>query len=149
MPYWKGALITVTLFLSFQAPVYAADATLRWDANTEADLAWYKVYYKTGSSGGPYDNTINVGNVTTYSLHGLTDGITYYFVVSAYDTEGLESNYSNEVSTDTVAISGESRGCDGGCLVATAAFGSKLGKIIFDRLKPLHNLSKTLNGDLP
>jgi hypothetical protein len=78
--------------------------TLEWDANTAPDLAGYRVYYKTGSSGEPYNGTgategdspVDIGNVTTYMLHGLAEDVTYFFVVTAYDTEGLESDYSNE-----------------------------------------------------
>ncbi len=81
--------------------------TLEWDANTETDLAGYKMYYKVGPSGGaPYDGTGAVegdspidivGNVATFTFSNLLSG-TYWFVVSAYDTEGLESDYSNEVT---------------------------------------------------
>ena len=149
IPYWKGALIIGILFLCFHASSYAADLTLRWNANTEPDLAGYNVYYKRGSSGEPYDATINVGNVTTYSLHDLIEGATYFFVVSAYDTEGLESDYSNEISADATAASVSTRGGGGGCLIATAGSCSKLEEIIFDGLKSLHNLSKSPNGDLP
>jgi len=97
---------TIVLLLCFVKLGYAKDVTLEWDPNTEADLAGYKVYYKTGSSGEPYDCTgaaegdspVNVGNVTTYTLHDLAEGVAYFFVVTAYDTEGLESDYSNEVT---------------------------------------------------
>jgi hypothetical protein len=37
--------------------------------------------------------------VTEFTVHGLTDDVTYFFVVTAYDTEDLESGYSNEVNT--------------------------------------------------
>ncbi len=73
----------------------AGQATLTWDANTEADLAGYKVYY--GTSPSSYNTSINIGNVTTYSLT-LNDGATYYFAVTAYDTSNNESGYSNKVS---------------------------------------------------
>jgi hypothetical protein len=73
-----------------------AQVTLAWDANTESDLAGYKVYI--GTSSGVYTSKIDVGNVTTYTVTGLQPGNTYYFVVTAYDTGGLESGYSNEVS---------------------------------------------------
>jgi len=100
--------LTLTLILALVAtPAHSADVTLAWDPNSEPDLAGYKVYYKTGSSGPPYDGTgategdspIDVGNVTEFTLHDLTDGVTYFFVVTAHDTEGLESGYSNEVNT--------------------------------------------------
>ncbi len=42
-----------------------------------------KVY--VGTTSGVYTTTIDVGNVTTYTVTGLQPGRTYYFVVSAYD----------------------------------------------------------------
>lgn len=91
-------LIVGILFISLlgiTSNSQAGQATLTWDANTEADLAGYKVYY--GTSPSNYNTSVNVGNVTTYS-QTLNDGATYYFAVSAYDTSNNESGYSNEVS---------------------------------------------------
>lgn len=76
-------------------PAMAGDVTLAWDPNTEADLAGYKLHY--GNASRNYSTTLNVGNVTTYSLTSLPPG-TYYFAVTAYNTAQLESAYSNEVS---------------------------------------------------
>ncbi|MEW6324490.1 MAG: fibronectin type III domain-containing protein, partial [Nitrospirota bacterium] len=70
--------------------------TVSWDANTESDLAGYKVHY--GISSRVYTQSINAGNVTTRVVSGLSAGITYYFAVTAYDTSGNESGYSAEVS---------------------------------------------------
>ncbi len=77
-------------------------ATLTWDPpSTNADgtpltdLDGYKIYYCTSS--GNYTKVVNVGNVTTYKIEPLNPG-TYYFTVTAYDTSGNESDYSNEVS---------------------------------------------------
>lgn len=109
----KVIVITSILMVFFWvAPALALDVTLQWDANTEDDLAGYKVYYKNLSdTPGPiYDGTgalegdspIDVGNVTTITLHGLPDGVTVdlrnRFAVTAYNIMGLESGYSNEVS---------------------------------------------------
>lgn len=69
---------------------------LAWDSNTEAKLAGYKIYY--GTATGTYDDSIDVGNVSTFDLTGLTKGQTYFIVVTAYDTSKHESGYSNEVS---------------------------------------------------
>jgi len=74
----------------------AAQATLAWDPNTESDLAGYRIHY--GTISGSYTVHTDVHNVTTYSLTDLTVGQTYYFAVTAYDTAGNESGYSNEVS---------------------------------------------------
>jgi hypothetical protein len=93
---------------------YALDIPLQWDANTESDLKGYKVYYKTGSSGPPYNGTgvtegnspIDVGNVTQTSLSGLTDDVTYFIAITAYDNEtpSLESGYSDEIDTKAPQI---------------------------------------------
>ncbi|MBI5585757.1 MAG: fibronectin type III domain-containing protein, partial [Deltaproteobacteria bacterium] len=82
------------LFLVVQAQ--AAQVTLAWDPNTETDLAGYKLYY--GTSSGNYSNSVAMGNVTTYIVANLTDGVTYYFSLTAIDQEGFESGYSNEIS---------------------------------------------------
>lgn len=84
------------------APAPPLSSQLVWDAPaTNPDgtplngaLAGYKVYY--GTSSGSYSMVIDAGNVTSYDVSGLTAG-TYYFVVTAYDTVGSESPYSNEV----------------------------------------------------
>ena len=69
--------------------------TLAWDANSEPDLAGYKLY--RGYAPGVYDVITDVGNVTTYEVTGLALNQGYYFAVTAYNTEGLESGFSNEV----------------------------------------------------
>jgi hypothetical protein len=60
------------------------------------DLAGYKIYY--GTSAATYGTPVDVGNVTTYDLTGLTAGTTYYIAATAYDTSGNESVKSNEIS---------------------------------------------------
>ncbi len=52
-----------------------------------------------------YDWSVDVKKVTAFTVTGLTDGRTYYFAVTAYDTSNLESTYSNEVSTNTCRYS--------------------------------------------
>ena len=36
---------------------YCFDPSFAWDKNTESDIAGYYIYYKTGSSGAPYNGT--------------------------------------------------------------------------------------------
>jgi hypothetical protein len=74
----------------------AAQVTLAWNANTEPDLAGYKLYY--GLSSGSYQLSVDVGNVTSYTLSSLLEGRIYYFVVTAYNLSLNESGFSNEVS---------------------------------------------------
>jgi fibronectin type 3 domain-containing protein len=74
------------------------EVSLSWDANTESDLAGYDIYRAT-ISGGPYTKLNgSVLTNTTYSDPGLTNGTTYYYVVTAVDTSANISGYSSEVS---------------------------------------------------
>jgi hypothetical protein len=75
---------------------HAAEMTLAWDANTESDLKGYIVYYGTSSKN--YDHSIDVGNVSTCTIPGLTKGQTYYLAATAYDTSLNESAYSEEIT---------------------------------------------------
>jgi len=65
--------------------------SLNWDASLIGDLAGYKLYYDSDSSGYPYANNIDIGNETSYTLSNLLLGTTYYLAVTTYDTDGNES----------------------------------------------------------
>ena len=90
--------------------------SLDWDNNTEADLAGYNVYRST-TSGTGYA-IIETTTVSEYTDTDLTNGTTYYYVVTALDTSNNESGYSNEDSATPEAKS------PGGCFIATAAYGT-------------------------
>ena len=103
------SLFLTVLFLLLCAlltPVtgHATDVTLAWDANTEPDIAGYRIHYGLGSRN--YDQVLDVGNNTTCVVTGLDQGQTYYFAATAVNTEGMESDFSNEVST-TLSISNQ------------------------------------------
>jgi len=94
---WLGPLVSALLCLAFTCAGQAAQSvTLAWDANTELDVAGYRLYYGTASRS--YDQSIDVQNVTTNAVGNLQEGTTYFFAVTAYSTSGLESDFSNEVS---------------------------------------------------
>jgi len=78
--------------------VYSAatnSATLQWAANSEPDLAGYKVYQ--GTTEGLYGPSVDVKNVTAYTVSNLQAGLTYFFAITAYDLGGNESYPSDEV----------------------------------------------------
>ena len=81
---------------------------LTWDESELGDLAGYKLYYDSDPNGFPYDNSIDVDNVTSYSLSNLSPGTTYYLAVTTYDFSGNESWYSNEVNGTTRVIQAQS-----------------------------------------
>ena len=88
--------IILSTALTINTFAWAGTATVSWDPNAEPDLAGYKAYY--GTSSRNYSQSIDMGNVINYTVSGLAEGQTYYFTVTAYNSSGLESDYSNEVS---------------------------------------------------
>ena len=88
--------IPVSLTLSQPTTVTTGSAGLSWAANTEPDLAGYKVYI--GTQSGLYNPPVTLGTVTAYTATNLASGKTYYFCVSAIDSARNESPCSAEVS---------------------------------------------------
>lgn len=90
-------LAALTFALALGSPLQGAQSvTLAWDQNPENDIAGYILYY--GVASGNYTNAINVGNTTTNTVSGLISAVTYFFVVTAYNTSSLESDPSTEIS---------------------------------------------------
>jgi len=108
MLYLWTPLLVMMPFIFLIPPGYAADVSLSWDAKTEANIAGYKIYYYRGSIDLPYKgrganegiSPVDVGNTTTFTLSGLDDTEIYYFVVTAYDTKGIEIRYSSMVRSN-------------------------------------------------
>jgi hypothetical protein len=94
---WPGFLLAALACLAAAGSLRAAQSvTLAWDPVVDLDLAGYKLYY--GTSRRSYDQIVDVRNFTTNTVDTLQEGTTYFFAVVAYNTVGLESDYSNEVS---------------------------------------------------
>ena len=75
----------VMLFMVLLSGAAAADVTLRWDPNTEADLAGYKIYYKEKSYGEPYDGQGDSPIIVPLALLQYPDN-------PQYQITGLEDN---------------------------------------------------------
>ena len=70
--------------------------TLGWDSSTDPAVKGYKLY--EGLASRVYTSTSSVGKVTSTVIPGLMPLTTYYFAVTAYASNGLESPYSGEIS---------------------------------------------------
>ena len=96
----KIALLFVTLLCLIATPVLAMDVNFAWDANSESDLAGYRLY-QSGTSGsytyGSGNEVAEISAGTETCTIDVADG-TWYWVLTAYDTNGNESGPSNEVS---------------------------------------------------
>ena len=73
-----------------------ASATLAWQPSSDPTVMGYQLYYGTASR--TYTGTVNVGPATTATVSNLTNGTTYYFAVTAYNSSGVQSPFSNEAS---------------------------------------------------
>ena len=60
------SFLALALLLVFSGTVQAQTVTLTWDADSDPNLAGYRVYYGTAS--GFYTDNVNVNNVTTYTV---------------------------------------------------------------------------------
>ena len=99
-------ILMMVIFLAFPVLSLAMDVKLQWDSCTDYGLAGYKIYSAI-TEDGAYDTPITITlaqdenpdpDIVAYTVTGLPDTRTR-FVVTAYDTGGNESGYSNEVNT--------------------------------------------------
>lgn len=105
-PYYYGPSVSATTLIPLPSKVDNVTAT---PTDSYVDLscgssAWaqgYKVYWGT-NQGGPYENEIDVGNVTSYRVGKLENTRRYFFMVRAYNSRG-NSPYSDEVSAIPLA----------------------------------------------
>ena len=87
----------------------AESVTLGWDSNPEPDLEGYVVYRNVGFPGPPYDysDTLPEDDLVDplhpkATLTGLTEGNEYYIALTAYNSDGAESNFSNDVCVEVI-----------------------------------------------
>jgi hypothetical protein len=92
--FFNPLYIILFIFISFAATL-AGELKLAWDPNAEPDLAGYIIYY--GTAPLTFDKSVDVKNVTTYTLTDLDLCTHYYIVATAYDSFNNISDYSNEV----------------------------------------------------
>lgn len=85
-----------TLF-SLALVVAASAASITWDPNTEPDLGGYRIYWGPTSRG--YTNLLTIPAAPGVRITNWVPVVTVGFVaVTAFSTNGLESDYSNEIS---------------------------------------------------
>lgn len=99
-------LLGLTGWLLFIPNAIAAGHTARqvrlaWNANTESNLAGYRVFYRRIWESYLYTPAWQ-GKENTCTIPGLAEDTSYAFVVRAYNTSGKESGNSNEVYLQAV-----------------------------------------------
>lgn len=95
---WLPAFgVTVVAIGSGSATLSWLPPTQREDGSALVDLAGFKVYW--GPDVGDYPNSVILHNpgLSSYVVEPLTAG-TWYFVTTAFDSRGTESDHSNVAS---------------------------------------------------
>jgi hypothetical protein len=89
--------VTVVLSNNGTALMSWTPPTENTDGSTLTDLAGYKIYY--GTSPGSYNNTEIINNLglTSFLIESLASA-DWYFVMTSFNSSGIESGYSTEVS---------------------------------------------------
>jgi hypothetical protein len=152
-----------------------AEFILGWDANDEADLDGYEIYFREGVSDSTYrflaevyvdeledpdnpmvtiadlDNDLLTERIKpVVGMTELTNSSTYHFALTAFDTQGKTSDFSEELCVEVVGSSvvecrsadtgsetggggdvdnsaengaGSGSGGGGGCFIAASSFG--------------------------
>src|SRR5262245_35877108 len=82
----------------FADSAYAQSVNLAWDASSDPTLAGYQLYRseQSGSYTSPISGTSAL-TTTTFTDSTVQSGHTYYYVVTAVNTSGVESPHSNEI----------------------------------------------------
>ena len=97
----KTVLISIALVLSGVGSAVAAEAVFQWSPNSEPNLGGYNIYI--GIESRQYTNQKDagspglIGGSVVAAVDNLVPGKTYFFAATAYDTDGFESDYSQEV----------------------------------------------------
>jgi hypothetical protein len=134
-------VVAALFFLFFFSPTYAKNLTLAWDPNEEPDLSGYIVYRNIGSPGPPYrysshlpeDDLADPLNPMV-TLTGLQEETKYYIALTAYNSDGNESRFSDSVCAQIIdsaiemcssSVNGSSNfnngsGSSGGCFISVA-----------------------------
>jgi len=113
----KKLIPILILILVFAGLAVAENqVTLAWDVPQadidQGDFGGWKIHSAT-VQGGPYSESSTINYDASFDYQAIItipeiigDSVTYYFVVTAFDTAENESGYSNEVSkefTDTTS----------------------------------------------
>lgn len=101
----KKILFLVVAIILFPSIIWAAtDVTFAWDPNIESDIDGYRLYQSDESDNYNADGIVaDVKHVDVCSEEECQTTISvedgqWFWVATAYDTHGNESDYSNEVS---------------------------------------------------
>lgn len=96
--------------------------TLAWDASPDPAVSGYRLYQ--GLASRNYSLVYDAGFNTNLTVSALQVGTVYYFAATAYDTNGLESDFSAELvytngssTNSSLQITDMARSLDGNFII--------------------------------
>ncbi len=108
----KPCLLCLLALISTAMPVSAETVTLIWDPSPSFGIAGYNIYYRTDTPNFPFKGTslsegaspvvVNSSFPPSLVIDLPEDGDIYYFTVTAFNSNGLESSYSNIVASEWI-----------------------------------------------
>ena len=87
--YFCAVLISALFAAQGSIPV------LEWDSIPDPSIAGYNLY--RGTKSRSYYQVVDVEDKTRVELTGIDPGTTYYFAITAYNSDRVESDFSDEV----------------------------------------------------
>lgn len=96
--FWISLMVLITPFVCVHNSSATTQVTLEWTANTESNLAGYKVFVREDGETYNYADPAWESIETTCTIYDLDEYTTYHFVARAVDIEGFESGDSDEVT---------------------------------------------------
>jgi hypothetical protein len=102
MKRFYQVISTFLVFLLMAAGAHAYDITLAWDPNSEMNIAGYNLYVRVDNSENKLFYELTLDDIDPanpqFMVMDLENEVAYDFVVTALDSDGRESDFSNEVS---------------------------------------------------
>ena len=83
------------MLLAMLGSTRGAGVTFGWTANTDP-VAGYKIHY--GPASRTYNQVFDARTATSGTVSNLLAGNRYFFALTAYNSQGLESDYSTELT---------------------------------------------------
>ena len=87
-------ILTILLLLLLPCSLKAQSVMLGWNPSISPNVVDYQLHY--GTNHASYSLTFDAGNATNCVVSNLVVGVHYYFVATAINAYGAESQFSNE-----------------------------------------------------
>jgi len=95
---WVVICMAVGLFMSVppaQAAQIAPPMTLAWNPASDLTIKGYLIYY--GPTNQPATNRLDAGMNNSATIYNMQANVTYRLYAVSYNTQGIESNPSNQL----------------------------------------------------